>query len=229
MRTDFDPSDLSRQAFYQLLTSLVVPRPIAWVSSTSAAGVDNLAPHSFFTVAAVNPPIVQFTSVGEKDSLRNIDETGEFVVNFTPVRLFNEVNATGTDFDQSVDEFDAAGLTREPSLTVRPPRVKESPAALECRLHSTLPIGDCTLIFGEVTHAVVTSEVLDGSHPRIELLDPLSRLGRDEWGTMGEVKELKRIRAADWPAHFRRRGAGADTKNPAPSAEPPGPGSSAQG
>jgi flavin reductase (DIM6/NTAB) family NADH-FMN oxidoreductase RutF len=216
MRTHFDPGDLSTRDFYRLLTSLVVPRPIAWVSSTSATGVINLAPHSFFTVASVNPPIVQFTSVGEKDSLRNINETGEFVVNFTPARLFDEVNATGTDFDRSVDEFDAAGLTREPSLTVRAPRVKESPAALECRLHSTLSIGDCTLVFGEVTHAVVSSEVLEGSHPQIGLLDPLSRLGRDEWGTMGEVKELKRIRAADWPAHFRRRSAGSDTKEPGP-------------
>jgi flavin reductase (DIM6/NTAB) family NADH-FMN oxidoreductase RutF len=214
MRAHFVPSDLSQRDFYRLLTSLIVPRPIAWVSSTSAAGVDNLAPHSFFTVASVSPPIVQFTSVSEKDSLRNINETGEFVVNFTPVKLFNEVNATGTDFDPAVDEFDAAGLTREPSLTVRPPRVKESPAALECRLHSTLQIGDCTLIFGEVTHAVVSSEVLEGSHPKIELLDPLSRLGRDEWGTMGEVKEIKRIRAADWPAHFRRKGTAADTETP---------------
>jgi flavin reductase (DIM6/NTAB) family NADH-FMN oxidoreductase RutF len=214
MRTHFDPSDLSRRDFYRLLTSLVVPRPIAWVSSTSAGGVDNLAPHSFFTVASVSPPIVQFTSVGKKDSLRNIEETGEFVVNFTPVKLVNEVNATGTDFDPAVDEFDAAGLTREPSLTVRPPRVKESPAALECRLHSTLPIGDCTLIFGEVTHAVVSSAVLEGSHPHIELLDPLSRLGRDEWGTMGEVREIKRIRSADWPAHFRRGAAAAGTEKP---------------
>ncbi|MCU1545650.1 MAG: flavin reductase [Homoserinimonas sp.] len=214
MRAHFDPSHLSRRDFYRLVTSLVVPRPIAWVSSTSAAGVDNLAPHSFFTVASVTPPIVQFTSVGEKDSLRNITETGDFVVNFAPVKLLSEVNATGTDFDPAVDEFDAAGLTREPSLTVRPPRVKESPAALECRLHSTLAIGDCTLIFGEVTHAVVSSDILEGGHPKIELLDPLSRLGRDEWGTMGEVKEIKRIRAADWPAHFRPNATASDTKKP---------------
>lgn len=211
VRTDFDPRELSRRDFYRLLTSLVVPRPIAWVSSTSAAGIHNLAPHSFFTVASVSPPIVQFTSVGEKDSLRNIEETREFVVNLTPVRLFQEVNATGTDFGPAVDEFDAAGLTREPSLTVGPPRVKESPAALECRLHSTLRMGDCTLVFGEVTHAVVSSEVLEGSHPQIDLLDPLSRLGRDEWGTIGRVKEIKRIRAADWPAEFRP---GADAENP---------------
>ena len=80
MRTDLDPDDVGPRQFYKLLTSVVVPRPIAWVSSRSATGVDNLAPHSFFTVSCVNPPMVQFTSVGTKDSLRNVRETGEFVV-----------------------------------------------------------------------------------------------------------------------------------------------------
>lgn len=191
--------------FYRLLTSVVVPRPIAWVSSTSETGVHNLAPHSFFTVASVTPPIVQFTSVGEKDTLRNIEATKDFVVNFTPLSLFEEINATGTDFAPDVSEFDQAGLTREPSLTVQTPRVAESPVALECRLHRTIRMGNCTLVFGEVTHAVVSSDVLDGDHPRIELLNPLSRLGLDEWGTMGPIKEIKRIRASDWPRDFRPR------------------------
>ncbi|KFF59417.1 flavin reductase, partial [Cryobacterium sp. MLB-32] len=83
MRTHFEPNRMPPRDFYRLLTSVVVPRPIAWVSSTSATGVHNLAPHSFFTVASVNPPIVQFTSVGEKDTLRNIQATKDFVVNFS--------------------------------------------------------------------------------------------------------------------------------------------------
>ena len=205
MRTDFHPRDLPRRDFYQLLTSLVVPRPIAWVSSRSAAGVDNLAPHSFFTVASVDPPIVQFTSVGIKDTVRNIEATGDFVVNFAPESLFQEINATGTDFGPSESEFDRAGLTREPSLTVGSSRVAESPAAIECRLHSTLVMGDCTLVFGEVTHVAVSSAVLDGQHPLVEGLRPLSRLGLDEWGTVGEVKHIARIRASDWPRDFRPR------------------------
>ncbi|MBG6213255.1 MAG: flavin reductase family protein [Cryobacterium sp.] len=203
MRTDFDPRDLPRRDFYRLLNSLVVPRPIAWVSSRSAAGVDNLAPHSFFTVASVSPAIVQFTSVGVKDTVRNVLATGDFVVNFTPESLFEEVNATGTDFGPEESEFDRAGLTREPSLTVGSMRVAQSPAAIECRLHSTLKLGDCTLVFGEVTHIAVSSAVLNGAHPLIEKLRPLSRLGLDEWGTIGEVKEIKRIRASDWPREFR--------------------------
>ncbi|XTR51729.1 flavin reductase family protein [Pseudarthrobacter sp. So.54] len=108
MRTDFDPATTSARDFYRLLTAVVVPRPIAWVSSVSPEGVDNLAPHSFFTVASTNPPIVQFTSVGEKDSLRNITESGEVVVNLAPAALLEEVNATGTNFPPDVSEFDAA-------------------------------------------------------------------------------------------------------------------------
>ncbi|MGO4384057.1 flavin reductase family protein [Specibacter sp. RAF43] len=203
MRREFNKAETSASAFYRLLTATVVPRPIAWVCSRSAAGVDNLAPHSFYTVASVNPPIIQFTSVGEKDTLRNIRATGEFTVNLAPEELFEQVNATGTAFTESISEFDAAGLTREPSLTVRAPRVGESPVALECRVHRILPMGDCTLVFGEVVHVAVSEEVLDGVHPRIDLLRPLSRLGLDEWGTMGQIRRIKRIRVDDWPGHFR--------------------------
>lgn len=207
-RKDFDPAQMSSKDFYQLLTAVVVPRPIAWVSTTSVDGVDNLAPHSFYTVASVDPPIVQFTSVGEKDSLRNIQARGEFVVNLTPASLFEEVNATGTDFPAAVSEFDAVGLSRESSTVVGPPRVKDSPVALECQLHSFLELGNCTLVFGRVVYAVVSAGVLDGDHPQIDLLEPLSRLGRNEWGTLGPIQELRRIRAKDWPGHFGAAGHG---------------------
>jgi len=206
MRKDFSPADLTSAEFYRLLTAVIVPRPIAWVSSTSADGVDNLAPHSFFTVASVTPPIIQFTSVGRKDTLRNASARAEFVVNLAPAGLLAEVNATGTNFPAEVSEFDAAGVTREPSLTVGVPRVAESPVALECRLHSTLALGDCVLVFGEVTHAAISADVLEGNHPRIALLEPLARLGGDEWGHLGRVEELRRIRKSDWPGGFRRRG-----------------------
>ncbi|MCP6675125.1 flavin reductase, partial [Klebsiella pneumoniae] len=83
MRTDFDPAELGPGAFYKLLNSVVVPRPIAWVATTSADGADNLAPHSFFTVACVDPPVVQFTSVGRKDSLANVEATREMTVSLT--------------------------------------------------------------------------------------------------------------------------------------------------
>ncbi|MEU0675781.1 flavin reductase family protein [Streptomyces sp. NPDC006172] len=200
MRIDHDPETLGSRAFYRLLTAVVVPRPIAWVSTLSADGVTaNLAPHSFFTVACTDPPIVQFTSVGRKDSLRNIEATGEFVVNLAPETLFEQINASAVDFPAEEDEFDAVGIEREPSLRVAPPRVAASPVALECRLHSTLGIGNSTLVLGQVVHAVVDEDVLVDGHPDIRRLRPLARLGGDEWSTVGEVRELARIPYRDWP------------------------------
>lgn len=200
MRIDHDPEALGSRAFYRLLTAVVVPRPIAWVSTLSADGATaNLAPHSFFTVACTDPPIVQFTSVGRKDSLRNIEATGEFVVNLAPEPLFEQINASAVDFPAEEDEFDAVGIEREPSLRVGPPRVAASPVALECRLHSTLGIGNSTLVLGQVVHAVVDEDVLVDGHPDIRRLRPLARLGRDEWSTVGEIRELARIPYRDWP------------------------------
>ncbi len=201
MRTTFDPADLGRR-FYPLLTAVVVPRPIAWVSSTSATGVDNLAPHSFFTVSCVDPPIVQFTSVGRKDSLTNVEATGEFVVNLAPEPLFESINATATGFPPDTSEFDAVGLAREPSQTVRPPRVAASPVALECRLHATIGLGDSTVVLGRVLLAAIDPEVMVDGHPAIRRLRPLSRLGRDEWGADPDVREIRRIPFDQWPGHF---------------------------
>jgi len=206
VRTDFDPSQMPGRQFYRLINSVVVPRPIAWVSSVSAEGVDNLAPHSFFTVACVTPPVVQFTSVGRKDSLHNVEATGEFVVNLAPEPLFEQVNATGTDFPAGVSEFDAVGLTREPSARVAPPRVADSPVALECVLHATTSFGDSTVVFGRVVHAAVRTDVLDDSHPMIERLRPLARLGRNEWTTLGNVLEISRIPHREWPGHYAGNG-----------------------
>lgn len=202
MRADFDPAEIPGRDFYRLLTSVVVPRPIAWVSSTSAAGIDNLAPHSFFTVACVTPPIVQFTSVGRKDSQRNIEETREFVVNFTPEPLFEQVNATATNFPGEDDEFAEVGVKREPSLRVGPPRVAESPVALECVLHGTLSLGDCTIVFGRVVHAAIDEGVMVDGRPEIQRLRPLARLGKNEWSTIGEVRAINRIPHDDWPGHY---------------------------
>lgn len=207
MRTDLDPADLGTRRFYKLLTAVVVPRPIAWVSTRSAGGVDNLAPHSFFTVSCVDPPMVQFTSVGKKDSLRNVRETGEFVVCMASEPLFEQVNATGTNFPAGVSEFAEVGLTPEPSAVVAPARVAESPVALECRLEHALELGDSTVVIGRVVHAAVAADVLDGDPregglPAIGKLRPLARLGRNEWSTIGRVLEISRIAFDDWPGHY---------------------------
>jgi flavin reductase (DIM6/NTAB) family NADH-FMN oxidoreductase RutF len=204
VRVDFDPDNVEPLQLYALLNSVVVPRPIAWVSTLSAYGVLNLAPHSFFTVACVRPPMVQFTSVGRKDSLNNVEATGEFVVNFAAERLFEQVNATATNFPPEVDEFAAVGLTTEPSTTVSVPRVAESPVAIECGLHTTLELGDSTVVIGRVRYiAVDKSVVAEGNHPEVTRLRPLARLGKDEWSTLGDVRSIPRIRYRDWPGHYR--------------------------
>ena len=197
-RRDYDPAALGA-AIYPLLNSVVVPRPIAWVSTRSETGVDNLAPHSFFTISSVVPPVVQFTSVGHKDSLRNALATGEFVVSLCTEELIEQVNLTGTDYPADVSEFDAVGLTREASHLVAPPRVAESPVALECRLAGTKTFGDesggggSVVVFGEVVWAVVDEAVLERDRPEIRLLKPVSRLGADEWGTVGGITERQRV------------------------------------
>lgn len=195
-RLDLDPAELGAR-IYPWLNSVVVPRPIAWVSSRSAAGVDNLAPHSFFTIAGVDPAVVCFTSVGEKDSLRNIVETKEFVVSMCTEALIEQVNLTGTDFPADISEFDAAGLTREPSLRVAPPRVAESPVVLECHLVDTTTFGNCTVVFGQVLHLAVKHEVLRDGRPAIDLLAPVARLGGNEWSTIGALSERRRIPFTD--------------------------------
>jgi flavin reductase (DIM6/NTAB) family NADH-FMN oxidoreductase RutF len=179
---------------YTLLTATIVPRPIAWVSTRSADGVDNLAPHSFFTVACADPPLIQFTSVGRKDSLDNVEATKEFVVHLTPLGLIDEVNATGTNFPPDIDEFDAAGLAREPSAAVAPMRVAGSPVALECELHSTIDYGNSTVVVGRVVHIAIDKAVMaDDGLPDVEALAPVARLGRNEWSLLGEVRKIDRV------------------------------------
>ena len=187
--------ELGQGGTYPWLTAVVVPRPIAWVSSLSADGVVNLAPHSFFTVASAEPPVVAFTSVGTKDSLRNIRATGEFVVHLAPRSLAEQVNHTSTNFPPDVDELAVAGLTARPSARVAPPRLVESPVALECVADGERSFGRSTVVFGRVVHLSVSRRVLaEDGLPDVLALDPATRLGREEWGALGEVFSLRRPR-----------------------------------
>ncbi|CAB4862890.1 MAG: flavin reductase family protein [Actinobacteria bacterium] len=186
-----DPA--ATRSVYPLLGSLVVPRPIAWVSSRSQSGIDNLAPHSFFTVVSTSPPIVMFSSMGEKDTVRNIRATGDFVVCGTPASSLEAVNLTSVEFGPDVSEFDAIGLTREPSATVASARVAESPYALECRLVEIHPMGNGLVVYGEVTCIAVDEAVLVDGRVSIDLLDPIARLGGSDWSRIGEVTTRRRL------------------------------------
>ncbi len=197
-RQTFDPATMERSAFYRVLNSVVVPRPIAWVCSRSATGGDNLAPHSFYTVACVAPPIVQFTSVGRKDTLRNVEATGDFTISLAPEEMFEQVNATATDFPPDHSEAEHAGVHLEPADSVAAMRVADSPVSLECTLHATVGLGDSTVVLGRVVLISVRPDVVRGGRPRIEHLRPLARLGGNEWSTIGEVKEIARIPFTTW-------------------------------
>ena len=198
-KRDFVIADLVPPAPYLLLTSGVVPRPIAWVSTRSRGGVDNLAPHSFFSVASVTPPVVMFTSGGAKDTLRNVRETGEFVVNLSAEPLTEQINQTSGPYAPDRSEFDEAGLSREPSSMVGPPRVGESPVAFECRVRQILEVGNCHVVMGDVLCVAVDPRVLDAAGPHIDFAAaaPMAKLGRDEWGHPGRVSSRPRPTAAD--------------------------------
>lgn len=193
MRREFPTADSDPGQLAQTLKAVVVPRPIAWVSTVSASGVSNLAPHSFFTVASEVPPIIQFTSIGSKDTLSNVEETGEFVVCLAGRELVTEVNGTGTDFPRELSEFDELGIETEPAGAVSPPRVRHSPVAIECRLARTVSFGQATVVFGKVELMAISEEVLEDDHPDVRRLDPMARLGRNEWSTLGDVLEIDRI------------------------------------
>jgi flavin reductase (DIM6/NTAB) family NADH-FMN oxidoreductase RutF len=193
MRRELPIDELPPGLPYRLMTASVLPRPIAWVSSRSAAGVDNLAPHSFFTVASSAPPVLQFTSIGHKDTVRNIEETGEFVICVAPLGLMAEINETGTNLGPEIDEFDYAGVAREPSAAVGPMRVAASPVAFECRLRSITEIGNGIVVLGDVVHIAVAETVIgDDGLPLADRLDLVARLGRNEWAGLGEILRLDR-------------------------------------
>lgn len=192
------------RGIYPWMTAALIPRAIAWVSTVSAEGVDNLAPHSFTTVAGIDPPTLCFTSVGHKDTLANTRATGEFVLNVGTAGQLTAMNDTATDFPAGTSEFDAAGLQREPSVAVRPPRVAGAPVVFECRVSGEHVIGSCVMVFGEVVHLAARTDVLaEDGLPDARRVAPPARLGRAEWSLLGDLVSVPRIRHADWESGRR--------------------------
>ena len=193
-RTDFEPAATASGALYQLLNSIVAPRPIAWVGTRSAAGVYNLAPHSYCMIVSANPPIVAFSSTGAKDTLRNVRETGEFVWNHVPLALVEEMNRSSADFPPHESEFGWAGLAHLPGVVVAAPRVAASPAALECRVREILAFGSepSYLIISDVVHISVASELLAAGVLDYARTQSVGRLARAEYAAVGEIFALPR-------------------------------------
>ena len=196
---DVATGDLETRALYALMTSLVVPRPIAWVSTRSADGQRNLAPHSYFNLISSDPPIIHVTSSQRrgrlKDTAHNIAETGEFVVNVASREQIELANHTAAEWPPDEDEWTWAGLTGLPSRLVAPERVAGAPAAMECRLVETVALGNGTMFFGEVVWFHVDARVMDGHRVNVRALDPVARLGGPLYTPLGEIFQLVR---PDW-------------------------------
>jgi len=189
--------------------ALVVPRPIGWISSMDAAGLVNLAPYSFFNAVAYFPPQVIFSGTGAhaagglKDSVKNIEETGEFVCNLATEGLAQAMNLSSVSAPRTVDEFEVAGLTKAASAEVAPPRVAESPAHLECKLVRVVELETTDpeaapnrLVIGRVVGVHIDDAVLVDGRVDITKLKPLARLGYMDYAPVREVFEMNR---PNWP------------------------------
>ncbi|HIJ62350.1 MAG TPA: flavin reductase family protein [Rhodospirillaceae bacterium] len=164
--------------------AIVAPRPIGWISSRDGEGRANLAPYSFFNAFCDVPPIVAFGSGGRKDSLRNIEDTGEFAVNFVSVDLAEAMNRSSAPFPRGVDEMAAVGLAAAPCRLIAAPRVADSPAVLECRLLRILPLDDLEgrptdsyAVFGQVVGVHINQRFLVDGLFDTGAAQPLMRAG----------------------------------------------------
>jgi len=205
---DVTPSQLADREFYNILISAVAPRPIAWVSSLSASGQPNLAPFSFFNAVSARPPLLAFApsmrspkksevAVGEpKDTLRNIRETGEFVISVVTFALAEAMNVTSGEYGPSTNEFELAKLASAPSKLVRPRRVAESPVSFECKLHQILdfnpdPEGG-SLVIGEIVSIHVDERHLKEGRLDRDSLDLIGRMGGMQYSRTTERFEMMR-------------------------------------
>jgi flavin reductase (DIM6/NTAB) family NADH-FMN oxidoreductase RutF len=197
------PEELSGRDRYDLLTSLVVPRPIGWISTRSSDGVANLAPFSYFAALSSSPPLIG-VSIGErqgvaKDSLVNIRDTNVFCANVCSEDLLEAMNLTSGEYPNEVDEFAVAGLTPVEGTMVRAPWVAEAPAAMECELVKEVGLGSApnALVIGEVRCVHLDpslQRVQDGWAVDPSSLRPVGRLGRDRYFLPREVRVLPRPR-----------------------------------
>ncbi len=197
-----NPDDLDQSTIYKLLTGTVIPRPIGWISTISKNGINNLAPFSFFNAVGEDPPHVMFSTVRtgnkNKDTLNNVLETGQFVVNLVTEDIVEQMNATSEAVDPEIDEFELANLTAAPSLKVKPMRVLQSKVNLECELvhHYTLENsrdGGATIIIGKVVMFHISDEILQDNY-RIDLekYKPVARLAGSNYATLGKIFSIKR-------------------------------------
>lgn len=198
--TQIVPEELGGGAAYRLLVSAVVPRPIGWISTVGADGTANLAPFSYFNGVSSVPPTVMFSAGrradGTKDTLRNCEETGEFVAHIVNEDLAEQMNVTAGNWPYAEDEFEKAGLETAPSVDVQPLRVAAAPIAMEAKVTQIVPVEGTpsTMVLGRVVRFHIREDLLrlEGGIDA-EQLRPIARLGwPDEYTTLGKVFSLSR-------------------------------------
>ena len=209
---NFDPQTLDRRTLNGLINGLIYPRPIAWVSTLSKDGQPNLAPFSFFNAFSFSPPTVAIGPGSRKgvnkDTLRNIKDTGEFVVSVVTEDLAHLANATSAEFGPEINEWDALGIEGADSEIVKPQRVAISPAAFECRVFKIVDLGEPetptnSLVIGRVLRIHVDDAMLDGTRPLSDKLQLVGRMGGPEYCRTRDTFDLKRPDSAD-PADVRK-------------------------
>ncbi len=194
------PDTLSPRTIYKLMTGAIVPRPIGWISTLGALGTPNLAPFSYFNAVSAVPPTLLFCLGMKdpgtpKDTLQNVRDTGEFVVNVVTETLAEAMNHTSIKVPYGEDEFALAGVTPAPAFTVKPPRVTESPIHFECRVAHIYPVGEgeSHIVVGRITHIHVDDALLiDGDKIDLGKLKPVGRLAGRSYARIADTFELER-------------------------------------
>lgn len=194
-----DPRDPGPVSVYRLLGGCVVPRPIAWVSTIDPSGRPNLAPFSFFMGVAATPPMVAISVLPSqrgaiKDTVVNVRSTGELVINVVSEDLVERMNITSAPYPHGENEFERAGLTASPSERVRPPRVAESPVALECTVEQAIDVRDgaSTLVIAEVVFLHIRDDLYQDGEVDVVAMRPASRLNKDLYAIVKDAFSVKR-------------------------------------
>jgi flavin reductase (DIM6/NTAB) family NADH-FMN oxidoreductase RutF len=205
---EFDLQKLAAKDRYKLLTGVVVPRPIAWVTTMNENGVVNAAPFSYFNMMGTDPPIVAFgpswrPNGSPKDTAHNVRLTGEFVINLVDENLAQKMNISAADFPPGQSEIEAAQLELSPSVRVRVPRIAESPAQLECREHCTIEIGKTRVVLGEVLHLRIRDDLVEGERYYVagEKMSLIGRMhGAGGYTRTHDYFEMPRLTYEQWKA-----------------------------
>ena len=196
----YDPRINDHHLRHDPFTAIVVPRPIGWITTISPTGVVNLAPYSFFNAVASRPPYVMFSSAGVKHSQHHAEQSGEFVANLATWELREQMSATSADVGPDVSEPDIAGLEMAASIVVKPPRVKRSPVALECKYWQTIRLPaegagaiGYSIVIGEVVNIYIDDAVIADGKVDLSAARPIARLGYlDQYTVVDTIFKMRR-------------------------------------